>query len=345
MRLNRGRPAADSSSSSSTKTATLLSALLFPLLAAAVGNIDCHNVVVEKKAFDLSPLGGPRSALQSVPHEVTFDNTTWTIDICRPLKRAKDEPKDEQCVGGTRVCGIERVIKKTEKIDTVMRVINIAGELKGNGGGDMDAKWTLLSSSPLSSDVGKQGLRVVMNGGFDKETKRPQRASVEFLCDKDRDGTENLWKGEDVYDDDAPEERRRAAAEEGEGEGGDEKDLDDGPDSPSLQFVNYNATGDVDTLYLKWRTKYACEDAKDEQDASNEHWGFFTWFIIIAFLSTAAYLIFGSWLNYNRYGARGWDLLPHSDTIRDVPYLLKDWLRKVLSTLQGGGSRGGYAAV
>lgn len=64
-----------------------------------------------------------------------------------------------------------------------------------------------------------------------------------------------------------------------------------------------------------------------------------------AFLGTASYLIFGSWLNYNRYGARGWDLLPHGDTIRDVPYLLKDWTRRVVGTVSGGGSRGGYSAV
>lgn len=63
------------------------------------------------------------------------------------------------------------------------------------------------------------------------------------------------------------------------------------------------------------------------------------------FLGTAAYLIFGSWLNYNRYGARGWDLVPHGDTIRDIPYLLKDWTRRVLNTVQGSGSRGGYSAV
>lgn len=63
------------------------------------------------------------------------------------------------------------------------------------------------------------------------------------------------------------------------------------------------------------------------------------------FLCTAAYLIFGSWLNYNRYGARGWDLLPHADTIRDVPYIFQDWLRRVVNTLQGPGTRGGYSAV
>lgn len=63
------------------------------------------------------------------------------------------------------------------------------------------------------------------------------------------------------------------------------------------------------------------------------------------FLATASYLIFGSWLNYTRYGARGWDLLPHGDTLRDVPYLFKDWTRRVLNTVQGSGSRGGYSAV
>ena len=63
------------------------------------------------------------------------------------------------------------------------------------------------------------------------------------------------------------------------------------------------------------------------------------------FLAIAAYLIFGSWLNYNRYGARGWDLLPHGDTIRDIPYIVKDIGRKVVDVVQTPGSRGGYSAV
>jgi len=63
------------------------------------------------------------------------------------------------------------------------------------------------------------------------------------------------------------------------------------------------------------------------------------------FLGVGAYLIFGSWLNYSRYGARGWDLLPHGDTIRDIPYIVKDWGRSLTSRVQGGGTRGGYSAV
>jgi len=40
-----------------------------------------------------------------------------------------------------------------------------------------------------------------------------------------------------------------------------------------------------------------------------------------------------------------WDLLPHGDTLRDIPYLVKDFARKVLHTVNGGGRRAGYSAV
>lgn len=62
------------------------------------------------------------------------------------------------------------------------------------------------------------------------------------------------------------------------------------------------------------------------------------------FMLISSYLIFGSWLNYNRYGARGWDLVPHGDSIRDLPYAVKDWGKSIVGTMQGG-SRGGYSAV
>jgi hypothetical protein len=70
--------------------AAILSALLFPLLSAAVGNLDCSHIRVDKISFDLSSLGGPHS----VKH--TFDlgdtkerNATYTIDLCQPLKKKK----------------------------------------------------------------------------------------------------------------------------------------------------------------------------------------------------------------------------------------------------------------
>ena len=71
----------------------------------------------------------------------------------------------------------------------------------------------------------------------------------------------------------------------------------------------------------------------------------------------AAYVIYSAFLNYSRYGAgSGWDLLPHSDTLRDMffpletgltfsPYLVRDFANHVISTVKGGSSRGGYSAV
>jgi len=244
--------------------------------------------------------------------------------------KGKDIPEEQQCPNGSRVCSITRLITKDPPSDVVQEIFPVAGELRQHGGKDMDAKWEKLKKSGSSGDTERVGLRVFLNGGFKEENKKkkPQKAIIEFECDPNKTGLENLPDPEDHYNE--PNEKREAAIDS----------------EPSLQFISYKEEDDTDVLRLKWWTKYACENVKDEPEMEKgQHWGFFTWFIIIAFLSTAAYLIFGSWLNYNRYGARGWDLLPHGDTIRDVPYLMKDWMRRVLSTVQGGGSRGGYAAV
>ncbi|KAH8599508.1 autophagy-related protein 27-domain-containing protein [Bisporella sp. PMI_857] len=310
----------------------VLSTFLLPFLAAASGSLDCAHLRKDNIGFDLSKLGGARSVVHNVDHGgISSTNTTYTIDICRPLGKVKNVPSDRQCPNGTRLCAITRAITKEQ--DIIEEVVPIAGELADRGGGALDAKWERLKASKANADIDKEGLRVEIHGGFKTENgkKRPQKAIIEFICDKERTGLENLPSPEDQYDE-AKDKREEAAA--------------DDKTTPSLQFVGYALGDDLDVLRLNWRTQYACEDSKKEQDQENgQHWGFFTWFIIVAFLSTATYLIFGSWLNYNRYGARGWDLLPHGDTIRDVPYLFKDWVRRVVNTVQGPGSRGGYAAV
>ncbi|KAK6593618.1 hypothetical protein H4I95_11407 [Botrytis cinerea] len=214
-------------------------------------------------------------------------------------------------------------------------VEDYVGEAKG---------WTNTTYTiDLCNPIVKKGF-YECPGGTRGKIKRPQKAIVEFICDANRTGLENLWVPPEPKNKQKDEEKLK----EREKEGNDDEVIGVPGNDSSLQFVRLDKDkGDADILRLTWRTKYACEDGPkdDGDDKKSSHWGFFTWFIIVAFLSTAAYLIFGSWLNYNRYGARGWDLLPHGDTIRDVPYLLKDWSRRVLSTVQGGGSRGGYAAV
>jgi hypothetical protein len=132
----------------------------------------------------------------------------------------------------------------------------------------LSAKWERLKNSSPNSDSEREGLRVEMNGGFKTENgkKQKQKAIVEFECDRTRTGLENLPDPEDQY----PEEKKQR--EEGE----------DGDKSPSLEFVKYKEEEDVGVLRLRWRTKYACESSKEEQDKENgQSWGFFTWFIIV----------------------------------------------------------------
>ncbi|KAK7429562.1 type II membrane protein [Neonectria magnoliae] len=263
-------------------------------------------------------------------------------------------------------------------MDTILDVNAIAGNLENAGGTAFDYSLTRLKTSDSTADSQKEGLRLVLKGGKHHpiggsvKDDRPQRAIIEFICDHNKTGTEGEWTSEDKYsklrlraDEKNEDGDKRGDGDEGsddrKNEDGDkDKDGDDNKDgnedlsqehqlkyeNASLIWDGYTSEKDADVLRLTWYTKYACENREEGDDGDDSApWGFFTWFIIVAFLGIAAYLVFSSWLNYNRYGARGWDLLPHSDSIRDVPYLMKDWVRRVLNTVQGTGSRGGYSAV
>ena len=139
----------------------------------------------------------------------------------------------------------------------------------------MNAKWERLKTSTSHDDSKKEGVRVELNGGFRKleSSTRYQKAIVEFICDKTRTGLEHLYDPEDKY-------TEKVKREESDKEK-DEVDEND-PNSSSLEFFDYDQAGEVDILRLRWRTKYACEDSKEKQDAEKAgHWGFFTWFILV----------------------------------------------------------------
>lgn len=79
--------------------AALLAAIMFPLLASAAGGISCDKVVIDGTyKWDLLKLGGPRSVLHSEDRGASWRNTTYTIDICKPLKRKSSQT----CPGNTR---------------------------------------------------------------------------------------------------------------------------------------------------------------------------------------------------------------------------------------------------
>ncbi|KAK6203727.1 type II membrane protein [Pestalotiopsis sp. IQ-011] len=351
------------------KVSQIQSAAILLASPAAGLLLSCDNIVASSRKYDFSKLGGPHSV--TVSHQVgpNFHNTTFTTDICYNLKRKNDVAKEEQCPHSTRICAIERIIGKRgdDKFDDFNEAWPIAGNLQQYGGYPLDNEAIYLPTSDSNSDSEKDGVRLIVKGGWHEMNgqKRQQRAIIEFICDEKLEGTEGEYKPEDEYvpGDDDKEERSLAdpllyeAAEE---DGDDKKEKEDKPvqltnGTAALIFNSYgplDTDTNVDVLRLTWKTKYACQkrdggagDDKPVGDQPSSHWGLFTWFVILVFLGTASYLIFGSWLNYNRYGARGWDLLPHGDTIRDIPYLMKDWTRRVISTVQGSGSRGGYAAV
>ncbi|EXJ90067.1 hypothetical protein A1O3_03135 [Capronia epimyces CBS 606.96] len=308
--------------------------LSIPLLAAhlsAAVSIDCENIRVDNKKFDLSKLAGRHSiSVHDTSRPPAEYNTTWTLDLCAPLKKLKAVPDSDQCPSGTRVCGVVRswnaVDDPEQKHVQVENVIPVAGNFESSTGKSLAPKVSRLKAQDSKSD----GLQIELNGGY--YNKKKQRAVIQLQCDKERTGDE--------------EKRRLARDEDDDGEEDDQPE----PESPtaSLSFISYGPVEgkeQIEVLRLDWKTKYACESYADSDEAKKSGWGFFTWFVLIGFLGVAAYLIFGSWLNYSRYGARGWDLLPHGDTIRDIPYIVKDLSRKVVDTVSGSGSRGGYSAV
>ncbi|KIV83000.1 hypothetical protein PV11_05061 [Exophiala sideris] len=310
-----------------TVITTLFSLPFVVIQLVAAVSIDCEHIRVDNKKFDISKLAGPHSViLHDTSRPPAEYNTTWSLNICAPLKKTEGVPDADQCPSGTRVCGVVRSWNPADdpeqKHVEVENVIPVAGNFDASTGSSLDPQVSRLKAQDSKAD----GLQIELNGGY--YNKKKQRAIIQLQCDKERTGNDD-------------EERRRKRDDT-------EDDKEQTPSNSSLTFVSYGPVEGkeaIEVVRFNWRTKYACEDYADSDEARKTGWGLFTWFILLAFLGIAAYLIFGSWLNYNRYGARGWDLLPHGDTIRDLPYLVKDFSKKVVDTVSGGGSRGGYSAV
>jgi len=71
------------------------------------------------------------------------------------------------------------------------------------------------------------------------------------------------------------------------------------------------------------------------------------WFFLVLLLAFAAYFGLGAYYNYSTYGATGVDLIPHRDFWNEVPYMLRDVVSHLCSTVRPRrtSSRGGYIAV
>ncbi|KAL4917784.1 autophagy-related protein 27 [Aspergillus aurantiobrunneus] len=326
-----------------SSTPLVSAASLLPSLASAL-NFDCAHINADGYKYDLSPLGGVHELYHAEIVDASTVNTTYVLDLCTTLGSAAIRG-NLNCGTSRNICGFQYTYDGGDHESGF--AFPIVG-LEHMGHGAKDPEITRLKTD----DSDQEGLRVKLSGGEYPEGEKKKKdagAVIEFVCDPALSGLEGLV---------AEGETKRILRAREESEDGDEDGVDDGDGEDkgpfydgsdpgrSLQFKSFGkADDDTYVLSLNWKTRYACDNYLRDHGSSSNHWGFFTWLIVIFFLCAAAYLIFGSWLNYNRYGARGWDLLPHGDTIRDVPYLFQDWLRRVVNTFQGTGSRGGYSAV
>lgn len=172
------------------------------------------------------------------------------------------------------VCGIERV--EYDSGTKIHKIIPISGDIHGKRG---DVNYSRLKTSESHADSGKEGLRVVLKGG--SYEGKSQQAVVEFICDPNKTGLEGLKKEEEGKD----KRKREEKKEEGDDKEPERKDPKEGesPEEQSLRFISYDTTDAGEgVLRLEWRTKYACEKVEKDPGADQgNHWGFFTWFIIM----------------------------------------------------------------
>lgn len=282
---------------------------LIPFLGIATASFNCLTDL-DGSHYDLTALAGIRdlSDIQKTPPSTT--NFTWHINPCGPLDESK-LPKEEQCPSGTQICGVKHVKLDGGKEDIITEVVPVCGDLDGNQAG---ANVKKLDKDKKNQD----GLQVELLGGKWGDIGDIE-AKIDFICDEK------------------------------------EKSLD------NIKFLSWENK----LLSLEWKTKHACKRNKDDKGGGDDDdkqpdkgkddekkpekdesssWGFFTWVFVLFVLGVAAYVIAMAWINYNRYGLTGVDMLPQSDTLRDLPFLVRDFFRKIINTFAGG-NRGGYSAV
>jgi autophagy-related protein 27 len=179
-----------------------------------------------------------------------------------------------------------------ENSSTVDKVITIAGDFVHNGkDGDMNAYYERLKTSSSSEDSKKEGLRAILHGGkypWEGKNSKKQEAIIEFICDRDRTGLEGLTEGcsgKGCSDESSKLRKRNPDDDDDDDDDKDDDDVDSPKNvtAPSLKILTYKEDdGGLGILRMEWKTKYACEDSKNDPDrVETQHWGFFTWLLMM----------------------------------------------------------------
>lgn len=86
--------------SSAALRATAL--LTLPAVILAATSFDCSDLVQDNIHFNLKELGGPFVVNNIIDDGISKTNQTFTIDLCRPLKKLSKLEAKYQCPSGTR---------------------------------------------------------------------------------------------------------------------------------------------------------------------------------------------------------------------------------------------------
>jgi autophagy-related protein 27 len=155
-------------------------------------------------------------------------------------------------------------------------------------GDRQDWKAQFLRDSGSNSDQDRDGIRLFLGGGSYGGVK--QQAIIEFVCNRDVEGTEGEWTPEDEYEPQG-EERRRSILF-GRDDDDDKHDHEEKQlvkEGAALKFSSYkheklkDPQFDGEVLRLEWTTKYACTEKRGDGGSEDQsgHWGFFTWLVVM----------------------------------------------------------------
>ncbi|GJN91303.1 hypothetical protein Rhopal_004322-T1 [Rhodotorula paludigena] len=235
-------------------------------------------------------------------------HTRYALSLCSALPDPSSSAPEDDCPHGTRLC-MRAFSSRSGLEDRLLSVVPVAGELDGGPAFQPTAK---------KKDGEKANEAWVLELGGGKYNGVEQKARIEMRCDPDAKET-----------------------------------------SPTVE--DYDSKAGV--LSLKWTTFAACptnsdsspppegdnkpddggggnrEDGARDPVGHSGGLGFFGWFITLLVVAFVAYFAIGSYQNYTTYGATGWDMIPHRDVWRDLPYVVADLFKG------RGGSRNGYSAL
>ncbi|GAA6064510.1 hypothetical protein JCM10212_004871 [Sporobolomyces blumeae] len=278
------------------------------LSSTAWARFDCRGLSLNGRDFDLSALAGTVKMEDKTETPPTVTITKYDLSLCSALP-STDLPPSDSCPPGTRLCMSTYTSRPDDPSlpDRILSVVPITVEPEGQ---ELDA----ILSKVEGVDEAQEWVMEVGGGTYNRVG---QRARFLMKCNKDAKGT-----------------------------------------APTV--TEYHSK--LGILDLEWTTAAACPRSSDDPPPSDNNpnpddgrndrggddderrgkdsgMGFFGWLFTLLVLGLIAYFVLGSYHNYSQYGATGWDMIPHRDLWRELPFILGDLVRP------RGGSRAGYSSL